>query len=181
MRIKNIWNFAAIISVALMLSAIGCDGETSLRNEKGGEKISSKSTRLAQTKINPPFILDFGYDTDSEGKIIRVKADVTPTRDLENLAVEWTVPDSVEISRETRRTEIVPENIRRGVVGKYEIAIGKYDRTESRTVSVTVKVLWRGKWYGTARALDLNAPSETTRGGGKTRRYTDAPMRLMKD
>jgi len=185
-KMGTMFNVAFSALVIIALSVAGCGDKrpvsTTARSE---ETPDNKISRGHTVKVSPPFSLELDYTPAVADEAVPVKVNITPTQDLEQIEVGWTLPQGARIITGEARKTIGREKARKGEKTSFEVKL-QPGAGESQQAVIAVRIMWNGKWYGTAKAVDLKprktdepaykiAPGEPGSSG-----YIEIPMEPVK-
>jgi hypothetical protein len=150
-----------------------------------GETANAKNNTMHSVKVGPPFQLKVYYQPVLADEPVPVRLEITSAQKLDQVEIEWTLPEGVSMVTGEMKKVLGPEKIAKGAKSLFDVKLKPGTGTSSQAV-VTVKVMWQGQWYGAARAVNLKvdkaaepaykiAPGE---GGGPG--YIEMPMQPVK-
>ena len=185
MKREKMWTmFDLAISVLVIaaLSIAGCGDKRPVSTAAGSEETpGSKISGGHTVKVSPPFSLDLDYTPAVADEAVPVKVNITPTQDLEQIEVGWTLPQGARIITGEARKTIGREKARKGEKTSFEVKLQPGEGEPQQAV-IMVRVMWNGKWYGTAKSVDLkprkaNEPAyKIAPGEPGTSGYIEIPM-----
>ena len=174
------------VALALVLAVVSCSGkEQPAANATVDVKTAlSKKRAMRHIKTSPPVSLKVNY-TPSKADEIPVAVEVTPTHDVDDMEVTWSLPDRVDILEGSRKAGVPSSGLRKGEV-TYIRTVLKVDGAGPAQATVTARIKLGGKWYGVAKAIELRpektpGPAYKVVPGSKGRSgYTEMPMERVK-
>ena len=183
---KTTWKRTLTALVILAFSAAGCgDKRSGEAVATGGETANNKNNTGYSVKVGPPFLLNLDYQPALADEPVPVMLEITPTQKLDQVVIEWTLPEGASMVTGEVRKALGPEKISKGAMSLLEVKL-KPGTGDSSQAVVTVKVMWQGQWYGAARAVNLKAGKAAEpaysiapgKGGGPG--YIEMPMQPVK-
>ena len=184
--IEKIYDTIPAVVVILFLGIVGCEN-TNYPTEAAvsGESVNAGIQLMPSVKVSPPFILNVDYKPAVADEPVPVKVDITPTQDVEQLVVDWTLPEGANMIAGEMRKTLGPGRIPHGTKNIFEVKLRPGKGIAQQAV-VTVQVLWQGHWYGAAKGIELKAgkapepaykiaPGDSANSG-----YIETPMEPVK-